>query len=179
MMNADRFWELIEQTRERYFASLSHSGPTLVEHTALAETLSELDPEEIIEFDQRLEERITAAYHWDLWGVLYIVTEGGASDNRFEDFRTELILCGREAFEAALRDADSLADLPMVPIGEEFVLSVPLKVYEQETGKAFPQYDSVVPHPSEPVGERWEEADLPSRLPRVWKRFGTDAETLQ
>jgi Protein of unknown function (DUF4240) len=176
MMSSDRFWELIEQTRKRYFASHS-DGPPLVEHAALAKALSELDPTEIIEFDQRLEERIIAAYHWDLWAALYIFTEGCASDNRFEDFRTELILCGREAFEAALQDADSLADLPMVPRGEEGLLSAPTIVYEEKTGQPFPESDLVVPHPDQPAGEPWEEEDLPRRLPRFWKRFGADAET--
>jgi hypothetical protein len=177
MMNPDRFWELIEQTRQRFFASRSDSGPTIVEHEALSQTLSELAPPEIVEFDERLTERIIAAYHWDLWAALQIFTEGCASDNRFEDFRAELILCGREAFESALGDADSLADLPMVPRGDEGMLSVPLNAYELMTGKPFPQRDLVVPHPIKPAGKPWEEADLPQRLPRFWKRFGADAET--
>ncbi|WP_425613618.1 DUF4240 domain-containing protein [Anatilimnocola sp. NA78] len=172
MMTTDRFWELIEQTRQRFFASQSDSSPAIVEHEALAQTLSELEPEEIIQFDQRFGERIIAAYHWDLWAALFIFTEGCASDNTFEDFRAELLLCGRAAFESALRDADSLADLPMVPRGEEGLLSVPMNVYEEKTGQPFPQYDRVVPHPSQPVGEPWEEDDLPQRLPRFWKRFG-------
>lgn len=177
MMNTDRFWDLIEQARQRYFASRSDTGPTLVEHEALAQTLSELEPAEIIEFDQRLSERVIAAYHWDLWAALYIFTEGCAGDNRFEDFRAELTLCGRGAFESALGDADSLADLPMVPRGEEGLLSVPLNVYEAKTGNEFPQLELPVPHPNHPAGQRWEEAELPQRLPRFWKRFGADAET--
>jgi hypothetical protein len=116
-MNADRFWQLIEETRQRFFAYQQDNGPALVEHEALTKTLSQLDPAEIIQFDERLEERVIAAYHWDLWAALYIFTEGCAGDGRFEDFRAELILCGRAAFEAALEDADSLADVPMVPRG--------------------------------------------------------------
>jgi hypothetical protein len=178
MMNSDRFWELIEQTRQRYLASRTDCDPALVEHDALAQTLSTLDPEEIIQFDQRLEERVIAAYqHWDLWAALHIFTEGCAGDDRFEEFRAELILCGREAFEAALRDADSLAELPKVPRGVEGLLSVPTSAYEEKTGKPFPEYDLVVPHPDQPAGETWEEADLPRRLPRFWKRFAADAET--
>jgi hypothetical protein len=168
---------LIEETRQRFFASHKDSGPALVEHYALAETLSQLDPAEIIEFDERFEERVNAAYHWDLWAALYLFTEGCAGDDPFEDFRAELILCGRAAFEAALQDADSLADVPMVPRGEEGLLSVPMHAYEELTGMPFPQRDLVVPHPSEPAGVRWEEADLPLRLPRFWKRFGPTAGT--
>ena len=176
MMDSDHFWELIEQTRRRFFASRKQSGPAVVEHEALVQTLSELDPAEIIEFDERLEERVIAAYHWDLWAALHVLTEGCAGDDRFENFRAGLVLCGRAAFEAALRDADSLADLPMVPRGVEGVLSVPTNAYEAKTGKPFPERDLVVPHPSEPAGEPWEETDLPQRLPRFWKRFGAAEE---
>jgi hypothetical protein len=98
-------------------------------------------------------------------------------EHRFEDFRAELILCGRAAFEAALRDADSLVDLPKAPRGVEGLLSIPANVYEAKAGKPIPERDLVVPHPSEPAGEPWEETDLPQRLPRFWKRFAAEAET--
>jgi hypothetical protein len=61
MMSIDRFWQLIEETRQRFFASHKDSGPALVEHDALAETLSQLDPAEIIAFDERFGCRSCAA----------------------------------------------------------------------------------------------------------------------
>jgi hypothetical protein len=177
MLDLDRFWILIEQTRQQLRTSVDADRQEAhQECIALAETLYELTPPEIVQFDQRFEERIIAAYHWGLWGALNIFTEGCAGDDRFEHFRAELILCGRQAFEAALDDADSLADLPYLPRGEEGLIAVPLFVYEEKTGTRFPDYDLVVPHPAEPAGQLWEEADLPRRLPRMWKKYGADLE---
>jgi hypothetical protein len=137
-----------------------------------------LRPAEIVQFDQRFEERIIAAYHWDLWAALHIFNEGIAGDDRFEHFRAELIFCGREVFEAALTNADSLADLATLPRGAEGLIYVPLNVYKQQTGTTFPDDRDGPPHPSQPVGQPWQEEDLPQRLPRLWSLYGGEDDDL-
>jgi hypothetical protein len=176
MMHLDRFWDLIEQARRKIEASKGPDGyPLLSDTDALAEVLAALSPEEVVQFDHRFEERIIAAYHWDLWAALAII-EGGAGDDAFEHFRAELVLLGREAFEAALQDADSLADLATVPWGMEGLIYVPAKVYRAKTGKEYPYEDDadVPPHPDKPGGIPWEEDDLPARLPRLWAAFSDE-----
>ena len=50
-----------------------------------------------------------SAYCWSLWGAAYVIN-GGCSDDPFVDFRASLISRGRQVFERALSDPDSLAD---------------------------------------------------------------------
>jgi hypothetical protein len=173
MMDLERFWRLIEEVRQKLQKSVGRDGyPTLSDEAALTEVLSNLTPEEIVAFDERLDERMDAAYHWDLWAALYII-EGGASDDAFEHFRAELVLLGRETFEALLEDADRLADISPVPWGNEGLIYVPLRVYQQKTGQECGDWlDGRPPYPDKPAGEPWQEEDLPTRLPRLWAAFG-------
>jgi hypothetical protein len=181
MMDLDHFWDLIEQARRTIDASQGPEGnPLLSDEDALGQVLATLTPEEVIQFDHRFTERLYAAYHWDLWAALAVI-EGAYGDDAFEHFRAELILLGRGAFEAALRDADSLADAGPLPWGMEGLIYLPARVYEAKSGNEFP-YDAKwdeLPHPDEPAGLPWEDEDLPARLPRLWARFhdGDTAES--
>jgi hypothetical protein len=177
MMELDRFWDLIDQARRKIDASKGPEGyPLLDDEDALAEVLATLSPEEIVQFDHRYSERIIAGYNWDLRAALAII-EGGAGDDAFEHFRAELILFGRQIYEAALQDADSLMDAVPLPWGMEGLIYVPAKVYEAKTGKEFPYEDKyedkseVPPHPKEPAGLPWKVEDLPARMPRLWAKF--------
>ena len=49
-----------------------------------------------------------------MWGAAYVI-HGGCSDDGFEYFRRWLISRGRKAYEAALADPDSLAQLDVRP----------------------------------------------------------------
>jgi hypothetical protein len=50
------------------------------------------------------------AYSYELWAAAYIIGHG-CSDDSFSDFRSTLISMGRETFERALEDPESLADM--------------------------------------------------------------------
>ena len=50
------------------------------------------------------------AYRRDLWGTAYLIN-GGCSDDGFDYFRDWLILQGRAVYEAAIADADTLAEV--------------------------------------------------------------------
>ena len=176
MMGLDRFWDLIEQARRKTDASKGPEGyPLLDDENALAEVLATLSPEDIVQFDHRYSERIIAGYDWDLWAALAII-EGAYGDDAFEHFRAELILFGRQIYEAALQNADSLTDAGPLPCGMEGLIYVPARVYEAKTGREFPYEENggVPPHPEEPAGLPWQEEDLPARLPRLWGKFHED-----
>jgi hypothetical protein len=118
---------------------------------------------------------MSQAYRWDLWGAAYII-EGGCSDDGFTDFRSWLISMGRDIYETALRDPESLVDVAdadgvETTSFEEFQY-VPRQVYQEKTGQEMP--DPGVRHPQEPEGDRWSEEgdDLARRLPRLWAKFG-------
>lgn len=98
-MTEDEFWHHVRAARRR--------DPD--EHAdRLAARLARLPAGDILAFGRWWHVQEARSYTWDLWGAAYLVN-GGCSDDGFEDFRNWLILQGREVFEAALKDPDSLA----------------------------------------------------------------------
>jgi hypothetical protein len=83
----------------------------------LVRELVKLEPAEIVAFDRLFDDKTDALYTVDHWGAAYLIN-GGASDDGFYYFRCWLVGMGRKAYEAALANPDSLADV-VVP-GEEY-----------------------------------------------------------
>jgi hypothetical protein len=100
-MTLDEFWEHIHKSKRK-------DPDAHVER--LTKRLAKLPPDEIIDFDHWWNVLHAEAYNWDLWGAAYLLN-GGCSDDGFIDFRSWLILQGRDVFQAALTNPDTLADL--------------------------------------------------------------------
>ncbi|WP_224249090.1 DUF4240 domain-containing protein [Hyalangium gracile] len=83
---------------------------------------------------------------------------------------------GRSVFEAALEDAESLADVVDAPGVEdvffEAFLYAPARAYKESTGREIPPYTD--PRRPAPTGEKWEEDGdaLMRRFPRLWRKYG-------
>lgn len=173
MMALDEFWRIIE-VAGRSTESGDGEPPVPWENLpGLAAALRTLAPVDITQFKLRYSDCMNAAYHWDVWGALWVI-EGGGGGDTFEHFRAELVMLGRERFQSVLENPDSLADLESPPVGIEGLIYVPARVYEELTGSPFPneQVFDANPLPEAPAGAPWEEGDLPSRFPRLWGRFG-------
>jgi len=104
-MDYARFWQLVDST-----CGQPDQGD------ALAKALEKQTPDEIIRFRLLFDDVIHLAATVDLWGAAYTIN-GGCSDDGFFYFREALVGLGRDVFEAAVKDPDSLADL--VTPGEE------------------------------------------------------------
>jgi hypothetical protein len=61
------------------------------------------------QFGQHFDAMMDSAYCWSLWGAAYGIN-GGCGDDSFVDFHASLIARGRQVFERALSDPDTLAD---------------------------------------------------------------------
>jgi len=173
-INVEEFWRIVAESRQDFDPG-RRDGNMDRQATRLAQLLSASTVGEVIEFDRIFTELFHRAYRWDLWRAAYLI-ESGCSDDGFTDFRYWLISMGRDVFEAALADPDSLASVAAAPgievcAFEEFG-SVPASVLEQK-GVNMDEH-AVAPWPSEPVGERWGEDDseFASRLPKLWAKFG-------
>jgi hypothetical protein len=162
------FWKLIDTSR------LAADGDPDAQIEALTELVSELEPLEIVAFDRILSEYHHRAYSWDLWGAAYIIG-GGCSDDGFMDFRGWLISKGEKAFEAALLDPESLADIitedddDCQVEGYQYIGS---QVWEKKTGRPgdeFPRH--AFERRADPVGAEWEEDDLENRFPKLCEKF--------
>ncbi|HEV2172244.1 MAG TPA: DUF4240 domain-containing protein, partial [Nitrospira sp.] len=102
------------------------------------------------------------------WGAAFVIN-GGCSDDGFEYFRGWLMLQGRDVWEAALRDPDSLAEVAIDGNADcEDVLSVATEAYRRVTGRSLPSHGE--PQEDQPAGQAWEEEDLESLYPRLWER---------
>ena len=160
-MDEEAFWQLIEETRS---ADLAEHAERLVERVA------SLGVEGVATFDRLWQERHVAAYRWDLWAAAYEIN-GGCSDDCFDDFRSYLISLGRDVYERALRDPDSLADVD-IPEGIDFeeISYVGQTAYDR-IGVESPPHD--VRDPPEPAGEPWDEEREESQrvVPRLAAKY--------
>ncbi|GGZ26717.1 DUF4240 domain-containing protein [Streptomyces nitrosporeus] len=171
-MDETEFWEIIDSTREA-------AGGDPDEHAdVLVERLVQLDPDSVLDFARHFEARYNRAHRWDLWGAAAVLL-GEADAEAFESFRCWLIGQGREVFEGAVQDADSLAGLledfdpEFDGDGEELGYAAD-EAYEQLTGVAAPD-PGVPPEPAEPLGtplDPGDEAALAERFPLLRDRFG-------
>jgi len=103
------------------------------------------------------------AYTWDLWVVAWLCAGGLCSDDGFEYFRWWLISRGRQLYERAVSDPDSLVDTLATnrhPGFEKFgdVLG---KVYSERGFAEWPELN--VTRPKEPMGGDWLRPELKDR----------------
>jgi len=168
-MTEEQFWQIIQRSFD------ACGGDTDEQTDALAEQLEPLSPDEIRAFEKIFYQKHHLAYSWDLWGAAYILN-GGCSDDGFHYFKTWLISRGKKCFEAAIENADSLADYSE-QLGddtefEEFAY-VARRVYEQKTGNEMPDDDDVA-WISGPTGDEWDEDDdegYKRRWPKLYAKY--------
>jgi hypothetical protein len=170
-MDETEFWELVDTTREGAEGDPEEHADLLIER------LTRLDPDSVLDFARHFESRYNRAYRWDLWGAAWVLLDG-ASDDAFDFFRCWLIGQGREVFEGALHDPDSLADLlddfdeDLDGDGEELGYAAD-EAYEQLTGVVAPDL-GIPPAAPEPEGTPVDfenESALVERYPKLWERF--------
>jgi hypothetical protein len=173
-MPADRFWGIIARAAER-----AHDPEAHVE--ALRAALRQLTVEELISFEVAYRAYLNKGYTWDLWGAAYVI-HGGCSDDGFEYFRRWLVARGRDTYEAALADPESLAQVdPQSGPGStswelEEIYYVAVDVFEEKGGQGdvrdYSEPEAGLSGP-DPSGEPFEEDEehLARRYPKLWRRF--------
>ena len=166
-MKLDEFWALIEQHVEREGDELH------VE--ALESALAQLPLAEIVDFDKIFQQLHVESYSWRLWGAAYLINDG-CSEDEFDEFRAWLIGAGRQVFERALKDPDSLASVG-VETGEllsEDLLFVTSEAYAGASdGEELPQLELSYPE----VEESWEfddEEEMRRRYPKLAAKYLND-----
>lgn len=161
------FWQLMTDTHR------IAGNDTDRQAELLEARLRRMSPRAIVEFArvrQRLDRR---AYTWNLWGAALVI-EDGCSDDCFHDFRGYLISLGREPYERALVDPDSLASVVEDrEAGDwENVDDAAPDAYSDVADDDFPLDDSELS--GEPRGTPLDEDDdaaLARRYPRLAARF--------
>jgi hypothetical protein len=131
-MNVEQFWKLIEQTHQ------NSQGVPHKQAELLVDELAKLSEADILSYQSILEDMVDKAYIGELWDVAFILASGwGCSDDGFEYFRAWLVGQGKDVYEKALSDPESLLD--MVEFGQEtqweVLLYVAIYAYELKTHK--------------------------------------------
>jgi hypothetical protein len=156
-MDENEFWTLIDRSREG----------RADQEEALEQLLTGRPRDDLEAFDRIYREQLARAYRWDLWGAGYVIA-GGMSDDSFDYFCDWLISRGRQVFEQALADPESLAD---VPEAEGEVEAEGLRYAVQEAFEATHGDEMELTGPAH-EGEEWAEDEVYERYPRLAARFG-------
>ena len=128
-VNKDTFWELLAQAKARCGQDLDASA------LWLEGELLRMGPEQALNFDNIMHGYSSLAYKYGLWTAASVMLDR-CNDDGFTYFRNWLIAQGKDVYLAALKDPDSLADVPVYGGGRFEPLDyLGASVYEQLTGK--------------------------------------------
>ena len=161
-MDENQFWQIVQSAHD------ASGGDMDRKCEALRKEIATLPKDDALAFAEQFDAMMDKAYHWPLWGAAYVI-DGGCSDDCFSDFRAALISRGRQAFERALADPDSLA-------GEEF--DGPNWFYEgyqyavAEGVEAIAGSRSSRIAQAEPSGTDWQEDQVYKLFPKLAAKFG-------
>ncbi|MBX9581246.1 MAG: DUF4240 domain-containing protein [Gemmataceae bacterium] len=170
-------------TEDEFWGHIAASRPDPLDPDAqvdrLTARLAKLPPDDILDFQAHWDRAAARAERWDLWGAAYLI-RGGCSDDGFHYFRCWLLLQGREAYEAAVADPDTLADMagprPMAEAGGvagAYAWLAATGTAPDGGHEAF--YEALDarhpgPWPSPPLGDDWDHddaAEMRRRFPRL------------
>ena len=169
-MNRAEFWNLIDTARTATDDDVDAQSEYLETH------LKALPDADLFSFHEHFYTLYNPTYRADLRGAAYIIN-GGCSDDGFDYFRAWLIGRGQAAYEMALANPDSLADVAEDDFAEqEDLLLIAMSVWLKRHGKTWSD-DTPFPHHPQPalVGELedWDEDEekLAQLYPRLFAKF--------
>jgi len=167
-MTRDDFWEMIQKSKKlNEEANGADTTDAYEQAVILGKLLRGLEPTEIESFYRIYDELRLEAYDNRLWAAAYIM-KGGCSDDGFEYFRGWLITRGREIYERALADPESLvSELSKDSYYEcEEMLSVAFEAYEEKVGSEIPDGPDVE---WDLKGDEWDDEKLDELYPKLSK----------
>ncbi|MFE5807655.1 DUF4240 domain-containing protein [Streptomyces sp. NPDC056491] len=172
-MDKQTFWKLIETAR-------ADADPQGVASRA-ARLLADRPETEVAQAQQVLWDLLAESYRAPLWAAAYVIN-GGCSDDGFDYFRGWLLTQGREVFEAALADPDSLAAHAAVreaaaeglELEDESTLSIAWTAYRAAVGRELPADSFTISYPA--LDPSWDfdfddTDEIAVRLPRLSALF--------
>jgi hypothetical protein len=177
-MERARFWPMVEAAKE------ASGGDVRRQAALLIERLVQLPLSAVIEFQRTLEAVHAESFRADLWDAAAVITQWESHDDFFcsEDsffmFRGWLVAQGRQVYDAAITDPDSLADYPELgddlPWGE-VLWGVAMDAYTERTGEEMPGLagwpGELIDDGASPWRSVHGKRELQRRYPRLWARF--------
>jgi len=131
-MDITEFWELIHKARD------AANGNAEKQSVLLTEELVKLPAEEIISFERIFDELKDNAYIGNLWDAATVIMYG-CGDDGFQEFREWLVGLGKEVYENAIKNPETLVNV--LEIGKQIfptLLGPAMEAFEKVTGKDMP-----------------------------------------
>ncbi|KAA5541464.1 DUF4240 domain-containing protein [Roseiconus nitratireducens] len=166
-MDESTFWAIIESA-----GSPDRCSPD-EQCERITEALASLSQSELVGFENRRNELLHRAYTWPMIKACFVVLSY-VSDDVFEDFRHWLILNGRERFEAAVKDPDSMADFIDVEDPAEEISGEPLLfVVDNAWHGDIEEIEEQVEFPEPPdISDDWPPKEtLQAEFPKLFEGF--------
>jgi hypothetical protein len=167
VMTEKMFWDLLAKARKR--------GATSACPHCLAKSLKKLRDDEVSDFSLMLYEKVCDLNSWRLWGAGYVIA-GDMSGDSFHYFRSWIVGVGKEAFEVAMKDPDSLGPFvddkeEEINVDNERLEYVAIEVLRERGLKIDPRDRSTRSADNEPSDEPFEEETVASRFPKLAAQF--------
>jgi hypothetical protein len=163
-MDEETFWQIVGATR-------TDSGGNIEDQPdALAARLAALPVEEVVGFQGALLEASAKATTNDLLEAAALLL-GGIGDDSFEDFRSWLICHGRETFERAVADPDSIVELSFDEAEDDFGSAEIFSAVPGELLRSIGADLEADDYASPPDDSEWSPYDrdtLATRFPRLY-----------
>lgn len=176
-MDEELFWKLIETAKNKGEDSESQLE-WLIRH------LARKPIKEIIKFDSIFNENYQKSYSSDIWAAAYIIL-GGCSDDCFDYFRAWLLYLGKEKYEEAVSNPESIIPYLNSLHGEmpqlEELTCAAMTAYEEKTGMDDGSYYDLYEQLAGNYGDvpelilDWDEDDedaLQQKFPLLWELYG-------
>ncbi|MFC6595091.1 DUF4240 domain-containing protein [Kitasatospora paranensis] len=175
-MDEQQFWDVIAEARRQG----GEDAEAVAAHAA--DLLAARPRADILDAERVLQGLLADSYRGELWGAAYLIN-GGCSDDGFDYFRGWLVTRGREVFEQAVAEPDSLAGLAAVraaaEAGEDLdgedTLAVAWTAHRAATGEDLPDDCFTLSYPD--IRFAWDfddEGETARRLPRLSALFAQD-----
>jgi hypothetical protein len=178
-MNIDEFWQLIDKTR------VESGNDPFQQASLLEDVLYTIPDQEIIDYQNFLDQLQNQAFRRPLWNAAYILLEGCGED-AFMDFRVWILGQGREFHKKIVQNPETLADMVSVEkrlqTTAEPLLYVAERAYEKKTGD-FIEDDKLIHERLFDLDlldkrgciyttDKEFEACLKEHYPKLWAKFG-------
>lgn len=162
-MDDDRFWQMVEWANEQ------SDGDMEMKYWCLYVQILQLSPKEATAFSAIYDRHHDLSYSWSMAEACDILLDGAGSDG-FDDFRAALLSMGRQVYERAIDDPDSLAEVNASIETwrfESYSYAV-MKAVNQVTGD---DVKRAIPAPRELSGKPWQSL-MVERFPKLvgWSR---------
>ena len=166
-MNEDEFWKIIEAA-----GSPSQCDPE-EQCKAIAMSLSKLDKDALIEFENIRLRLLVQAYTWPMLKACFILLSY-VSDDVFEDFRHWVILNGKENFYRTLKNPNEIFHYINVDDPIEEVTGEPLMMVVEEAWEGdIEEIEEKIVYPQDPeISDDWPPKDaLRAEFPDLFDKF--------